>query len=464
MKRANRLNSFKKPLPPIGRRNFLRGLGACIALPALHSMTPSGLFAEEAALQLATTKTGAPLRTAFVMFPNGAIQPNWWPSGGLKDFVLRKTLSPLENQRNNIQVLGGLDHNLANPNGDGGGDHARGNGVFLTGVKLNKSATDIRAGISIDQVIANQVGSMTRFPSLELSCDPTRRSANCDSGYSCAYQYNISWKSASTPMTPESNPRLAFERMFGEGTHGTRTANVQQRMMNRRSVLDFVINDTQALMKDLAYDDKEKFDQYLTGVRDVEARIQKAEQHGPTTDPAQETPSGIPENHTEYLNLMYDMMLLAFKTDSTRVATFLVGHDGDNRSHPHIGISEGHHDISHHQNRADRMDKVAKIDKFYVERFAAFLDRLDNEYDLDGNSILHNSRIVYGCSNADSNDHTHENLPVLLAGAGGGKLDTGRYVNHGSAPMSNLYMTLAEQAGLTNLSSFGDSTGFLKNV
>ena len=448
----------------LSRRNFLRGLGACVALPAFASLLPSRLFAADPALQLATTPTGAPLRTAFISFPNGAIPSRWWPEGGLTDFRFNATLQPLESMRKSLQVFGGLAHANANPGNDGGGDHARGSSVFLTGVRLNKSATDVRAGISIDQVIANHVGHLTRFPSLEMTCDANRKSADCDSGYSCAYQYNVSWQSPTTPMTPESNPRLVFERLFGAGVHGERAANAQRRMMDRRSVLDFVLNDARRLQTRLDATDRTKLDQYLTGVRDVEMRIQRAERFGPNIDPDQATPVGIPALESEYVELMYDMLLLAFKTDSTRVATFILGHDGDNRSFSEIGISEGHHDLSHHQNNPERVEKVAQIDRWYAEQFAKFLQKMDASPDVDGNSLLHNSRIIYGSGNADGNRHTHENLPIVLAGGGGGLLHTGRYVQHGNVPMSNLFLTLADQVGVPSLERFGDSTARLGNV
>ena len=452
----------------MNRRHFLRGLGACVALPTFGSLLSGRLSAAAAATaagaQLATTATGAPLRTAFVFFPNGAIPARWWPEGGATDFKLNSTLLPLEPVRRHVQVLGGLDHINATAGNDGGGDHARGNGTFLTGVRINKSATDVRAGISIDQVMANRIGHLTRFRSLELTCDINRPASGCDSGYSCAYQYNISWQSPTTPMTPENNPRLVFERLFGAGAHGERAANAQGRLLARRSVLDFVMDDARRLQGRLDHGDKDKLDQYLTGVRDVEARIQQAEKFGPNIDPVQATPAGIPTSHADYIDLMYDMMLLAFKTDSTRVATFVLGHDGDNRSFSQIGIAEGHHDLSHHQNNEERVDKVAQIDRWYVERFAAFLRRLDATEDVDGKSILHNSRIVYGGGNADANRHTHDNLPVILAGGGGGLLSAGRYVQHGAKPMSNLFLSLADQVGVTDLKSFGDSTGRLANV
>ena len=455
---------LRKQLRALSRRNFLRGMGASLALPAFVSLTPGKLLAATQALETATTPTGAPLRTAFVAFPNGAIPDRWWPTGGMADFGLSETLAPLANVRDRVQILRGMDHENANPGNDGAGDHARGNGVFLTGVRLKKSATDIQAGISIDQVIANDIGHLTRLPSLELTCDANRQSSGCDSGYSCAYQYNVSWRSPTQPMTPENNPRLVFERLFGPGEHGHRQANAKVRMENRRSVLDFVMEDARSLQRKLDSSDREKLDQYLTGVRDVESRIERAERFGPNVDPQRRTPDGIPESHVEYVQVMYDMMLLAFKTDSTRVCTFVLGHDGDNRSFGEIGISEGHHELSHHQNREDRIEKVATIDHWYVTQFARFLQRMDETADVDGNSLLHNSRIIYGSGNADGNRHTHHDLPVILAGGGGGLLTPGRYVTHSNQPMSNLFLTLADQAGVKNLERFGDSTGRLGNV
>jgi hypothetical protein len=457
------------PFSALNRRQFLRGVGAGIALPAFASLLPARAFAASAsasAAPLGVTATGAPLRTAFVFFPNGAIPAAWWPETGATaaEFAFNSALAGLAPVRRSVQVMGGLDHANANGGVDGAGDHARGNGVFLTGVRLKKSATDIRAGVSIDQIIANQIGHLTRLPSLELTCDATRKSGDCDSGYSCAYQYNLAWKNANTPMPPESNPRLVFERLFGPGAHGERAAAAQRRIAERRSVLDFVLDDTRRMAGRLDSSDRSKLDQYLTGVREVEARVQRAEQFGPNADPDRATPAGIPGSQAGYVDLMYDMMLLAFQTDSTRTITFLLGHDGDNRSFSEIGIAEGHHDLSHHQDNAERIEKLKQIDKWYVDRFAAFLTRMDAVKDIDGRSLLHNSRIVFGSGNADSNRHTHTNLPVLLAGHGGGQLTPGRFVKHGAKPMSNLFLTLADQAGAKNLERFGDSTGRLADV
>lgn len=450
---------------PPSRRHFLRGLGATIALPAFSSLSPSRLLAADgAAATLATTASGAPLRTAFVYFPNGAIPASWWPSGEGAEFEFKKTLKPLEAHKNDIQVLGGLTHKNADGGPDGAGDHARANGTFLTGVRLNKSATNVRAGVSIDQVIARQIGHLTRFPSLELSCESGRQSGACDSGYSCAYQFNLSWSSPTTPMPPESNPRLSFERLFGSGTPEQRVANLKRRRQEQRSILDFAMEDARSMQKRLGSKDQEKLDQYLSGVREIETRIEKAEKFGDAKGPEVDTPPGIPPDYGDHIQLMFDMLILAFQTDSTRVATLLLAHDGSNRSFDHIGISEGHHDLTHHQNRKEWIEKVADIDLWYVNQFAKFLEKLKTTKDTDGQSLLHNSMIVYGSGNADGNRHTHSNLPVVLAGGGGGTFKPGRFVKHGSKPLTNLYLGMTERIGIQGLDRFGDSAGRLTDL
>src|SRR5262245_47873018 len=321
----------------LSRRHFLPGVGACLALPSLESLRPLGLLASEtkAASGLATTATGAPLRTAFIYFPNGAIQPTWWPKSEGKDFELNRTMEPLEKVKHQLQVLGGMDHVNATPGPDGAGDHARASGTFLTGVRVRKTAgADIHAGISIDQVIANKIGHVTRFPSLELTCDAVRKSGNCDSGYSCAYQYNLSWRSATQPVAPEPNPRLLFERLFGGGAPGERKESLKRRQEQQRSILDFVLEDARSLQGQLAARDKQKLDEYLSSVREIEKRIEHAEQFSATPDPKIETPAGIPANFQDYIEIMYDMMVLAFQTDSTRIATFLLANEGS-RSEEH---------------------------------------------------------------------------------------------------------------------------------
>src|ERR1051326_2279935 len=397
------------------RRHFLRGIGACIALPAFESLRPVSLFAAPAG-KLATAASGAPLRAAFLFFPNGAIPSAWRPTGEGKDFEFSRTLKALEPLRPHIQILGELDQKAAYGGPDGAGDHARRHGVFLTRVRPKKSATDIRAGISIDQAIAREIGHLTRFPSLELSSDAIRTSGACDSGYACAYQYNLSWSSATTPVAAESNPRMVFERLFGTGAPGERAENMKRRQQEQRSVLDFVLEDARGMSQRLNGRDKDKLDQYLTGIREIEASIQKAEQFGIAKDPGVETPLGIPQDRAQYVQLMFDMLALAFQTDSTRVATLLLGHDGDNRSLPEAGISEGHHDLSHHFNNEEKIQKLMDIDLWYARQFAKFLEKLRNTKDVDGNSLLHNSMILYGSGNADGNRHPHSDLPLVLAG------------------------------------------------
>src|SRR5579875_2455958 len=448
----------------LNRRTFLRGAGACIALPLFESLGMSKLFAAAPAAKLASTATGAPLRTAFLYIPNGTIPSAWWPTGQGTEFSWSRTLKPLEKHKAHLQILGGLGHKNAEAGPDGAGDHARGNSTFLTGVRLRKSATDIRAGISIDQVLAQAYGHLTRFASLELGCDSGARSGACDSGYACAYQFNLSWSSPTMPKTPESNPRRVFERLFGEGKPGERQANLLRRQQEDKSVLDFVLDDARSMRKRLDSTDKHKLDQYLAGIREVETRIQKTEQFGRVKDPGIETPPGIPTEYAEHIQLLFDMLVLAFQTDSTRLATVLLAHDGSNRSFDQIGITEGHHDLTHHQNRKEWIDKVADIDLWYVQQLARFLDKMNQVKDVDGHSLLHNSMIVYGSGNADGNRHTHTNLPVLLAGCGGGALRTGRYVKHTDQPLSNLFLSLGHVLGVRNLERFGDSTAALKDI
>lgn len=447
------------------RRNFLRGIGACIALPAFEAALAGRAFAAAPALAPATTATGAPLRMAFLYFPNGAIPKDWNPTGTGKDFAFGNTLTPLESLRHRVQVLSGLEHKNAEAGADGAGDHARANGTFLTGVRVKKtSGSDIYAGISADQIAANHIGNRTRFASLELSTDPHRKSGGCDSGYSCAYESNISWRSPTSPMAPESNPRMVFERLFGAGAHGERGASLERRRAQQRSILDFVMDDAKSVQARLTHRDKAKMDEYLTGLREIEQRIVTAESFKDIPDPAMQTPDGIPAAYDDYIRLTFQMMTLAFETDATRVSSLILAHDGSNRPFPEIDIAEGHHSLSHHRNNAELIEKVARIDRFYAERFAEFLAMLEAKQDLDGQSILHNSMIVYGCGNSDGNRHTHVELPVILAGNGGGLLTPGRHVENRETPMCNLYLNMLDAMGVPALDRFGDSTGRLSNI
>lgn len=444
--------------PALNRRRFLRGVGASIALPAFASLVPLRHAVAETVAP-ATTATGAPLRMAFMSIPNGVQQDHWFPDGDGSEFTLNETMKPLEPLKRHLQVISGLKHENATPGNDGAGDHARANATFLTGARARKTAgKDIHVGISIDQVAAQKLGDVTRFPSLELSCDAIRNSGSCDSGYACAYQYNLAWTSATTPLTPEPNPRLVFERLFGSGKHGERQRSLAIRRQTQRSVLDFVLEDAADVQRQLGKQDQRKLDEYLTGVRSIERRIQSAERFGETPDPDMPTPNGIPGNFGLHMEVMYDLMVMAFQTDSTRIATLLLSYDGSNRTFPDLGITEGHHYLTHNQRKDDLAQKVAEIDLYYMERFAKFLDKLAQTKDVDDNSLLHNSMIVYGGAIADGNRHTHDNLPVILAGAGGGALETGRYVQLDDTPMANLFVSMLNHYGV-NADSFGDSTG-----
>ena len=451
--------------PTHNRRNFLRGLGGCIALPAFETFAPRAIAAGAGAPAIATPATGAPMRMAFLYFPNGAIQKNWRPTGSGTDFKFGSTLAPLDALRHRVQVISGLEHLNANAGNDGAGDHARANGTFLTGVRVKKTAgSDIYAGVSIDQIAAQKIGKATRFASLELSTDPHRKSGNCDSGYSCAYESNLAWRTPTSPLSPGSNPRLVFERLFGTGTHGQRGANLAQRRAQQRSILDFVMDDAKSVQARLTNRDKAKMDEHLTGVREIEERIVTAEAFTNIPDPEMATPDGIPTGYDDYIKLMFRMLALAFETDATRVASLLLAHDGSNRSFPEIEIAEGHHSLSHHRDTPELIEKVAQIDRFYADRFAEFLTLLETKHDADGHSVLHNSMIVYGCGNSDGNRHTHADLPVVLAGNGGGALHPGRHFETGATPMCNLYLNMLDQMGVTGLDRFGDSTGRLASV
>jgi hypothetical protein len=444
----------------VSRRLFFKGVGMCMGLPLLESMLPSQLRAATALPQPGTTASGAPLRMAFMYFPNGARQDYWWPAATGEGFDLARTMEPLAPLKKSIQVVGGLSLHPADPGDDGGGDHARANATFLTGTRARKTeGSDIHGGVSVDQVAAKHVGQATRFPSLELSCDSVRKAGGCDSGYSCAYVYNISWQSPTTPMTPEPNPRLVFERLFGSGSPEQRQRNFELRLRTQKSLLDFVLDDARSMGGQLSRRDQEKLDEYLTSVREIERRIQHAESFGPLPDIKTAAPDGIPADYGQHMDLMYDLLTLAFQTDSTRVATLLLAGDGTNRAFPEIGIAEGHHYCSHHRGNVDLLDKVGRIDRFYMERFARFLTKLETMKDPDGSSVLSNSMIVYGCGNSDGNQHTHTNLPLVLAGRGGGSLASGRSVKFNGESVTNLYMGLVRRMGVEDVPRIGDSTG-----
>ncbi len=451
------------PLTATNRRGFLRGIGASLALPALDAFRP--LLAAGFERAMATTATGAPLRMAYLYIPNGVNLNLWRPEGTTASYKLGETFKSMEALRDDFQIYTGFEQKNASGGSDGAGDHARGVASFLTSARARKTAgSDIHLGISVDQVAAQAAQTLTRLSSLELSAEGVRKSGNCDSGYSCAYQFNLSWRSEDQPMTPESNPRAVFERLFGSGTDKERAANLGQRYASKKSVLDFVEQDAKAMQKYLGRSDRHKLDEYLTGVREIERQVEKAEAMGIPKSPGVPAPDANPGSYKEQLNLMLDMMVLAFKTDSTRVATFLMAHDGSNRSFGDIGVSDGHHTISHHQKNPDNLEKIGKIDQFYMERLAYFLDRLKKTPDVDGKSLLHNSMIVYGGCISDGDRHNHNDLPVLVAGHAGGAFSPGRHVDLGEdVPLSNLYLRMLEEFGVKG-KRFGDSTNSLRKI
>ena len=437
------------------RRLFLKGLGAAISLPVFESAR-SLAAASDSARALATTATGSPLRMAYLYVPNG-VNVAKWKSG--------ETLAPLQKYRKHFSVIEGLEAEKASSGGDGGGAHARSNAAFLTGVRPKKTAgADISLGQSVDQYAAARLGQAARFRSLELGTDKVRKSGSCDSGYSCAYQYNLSWRSETLPMTPESNPRLLFERLFGKGSAKERSESQERRRASERSILDFVNEDAKKLNEELGQGDRLKLDEYLTSVREIERRIEQAEQWPLPDSNNLQTPEGIPVTFQEHLRLMFDMLLLAFETDSTRVATFLMSREGSNRNFNHIGVPEGHHTLSHHGKNEQKMAKIAKVDLFYMEQLAYFLERAEAKKDIDGKSILDNSMILYGSGISDGNRHVNRDLPIIMAGGGGGVLMPGKDINLPSdTPITNLYLRMLHEMGIS-AERFGDSTGVLKLV
>lgn len=450
--------------PGTSRRGFLRGLGAAVTLPAFEAFRPL-LAATATGRAVGTTASGAPLRMAYLYIPNGVNLEHWRPKGSAANYEMGDTFKPMEALRNDFQIFTGFEQKNASPGVDGAGDHARGVATFLTSARARKTAgSDIHLGVSADQIAAQAAQSLTRLPSLELSADGVRKAGQCDSGYSCAYQFNMSWRSENQPMTPESNPRAVFERLFGAGSDKERADSLGQRYATKKSMIDFIQQDAKALHRHLGRSDRHKLDEYLTGVREIELQVEKSEAMGLPIDPGVPAPEDKPGTYKEHLRLMMDMMVLAFKTDATRISTFLMAHDGSNRNFQEIGVSDGHHNLSHHQQRKENLEKIAKIDHFYMEQLAYFLERLKNTPDVDGKSLLHNSMIVYGGCISDGNRHNHDDLPIVVAGNAGGAFTPGRHVELGeNVPLSNLYLRMLQEFGVDE-KRFGDSTDSLRKI
>ncbi len=456
------------PLPSTmkHRRRFLQGVGALMALPAMESFSGSlkSLQAATETAVAATSQTASPLRMAFITFPNGVNYSHWRPTGTGHEMQLNKTFASLEPLKDKFQVFTGFAQNNAAALGDGAGDHARANAAFLTGVHPLKTAgANIQNGVSVDQVAAQQIGHLTRIPSLQLSCEESRNSGFCDNGYSCAYQYNLSWASSDLPIAPESNPRNVFEQLFGRGKPGERSELLKKRLEERKSILDFVMQDARQMSKQISHADRQKMDQYFTNVREIEQQIEHAERF-PLPISSMTAPSGIPQSYQQHIDIMFDLLAVAFETDSTRIASFALAHEGSTRNFLELGISEGHHYLSHHGEDPYKLELYAKIDRFYADRLAYLLRKLEQTKDPWGKSVLDQSMIVYGCAIGDGNKHNHNDLPIVVAGGAGGTFQPGRHVKfNNDVPLTNLYLTMLDRYGI-QLDRLGDSTGLVTNV
>lgn len=436
--------------PRLSRRTMLRGIGACVALPLLEAMHGPG-----------RAQAGQrPQRLLFVYAPNGKHMADWTPTTEGAGFALPPLLQPLHAVRDELLVLSGLALRPADSNGDGPGDHARAMAAFLTGCHARRTAgADLRAGVSIDQVAAARLGTMTRFASLEIGCEGGRTTGVCDNGYSCAYQTNLSWRTPTMPLSKEINPRLLFERLFGRPTNADGTA---RRVRDRCSILDFVAEDARQIRTQLGATDRRRLDEYLTGVREIEQRLQRAQ---PVIEVGQSRlarPTGIPQDFREHARLLTDLLVLALQADLTRIATFVLGNDGSNRSYREVNVPEGHHDISHHGGDPAKVDKLRRINRLHVEQFAYLLERLRAVREGQG-TLLGRSLVVYGSGISDGDRHNHDNLPILLAGRAGG-VRPGRHVRHpAGTPLTNLYLSLLHRLDV-DLPAFGDATGRLGSL
>jgi hypothetical protein len=439
----------------LGRRTVLRGLGAAVGLPLLESMTP--------ALSQGATAKQTPNRLLFSYIPIGATMEAWTPEGEGPNYTMNRILKPLEPFRQDLSILSGLDHAQAYALGDGGGDHARAAACFLTGVHPKKTATDILSGISADQIVAQAIGSQTRFASIELGCEDSRTVGACDSGYSCAYQNTMSWRTPTSPMPPEINPRVVFERLFGSEDLSLSKEERARNFATRKSILDWVVEDTQRLNQTLPSEDRRKIDEYLYSIREVEQRIESAEKDNREFTPSIDKPSGVPVLFSDYLKLMFDLQLLAIQSDLTRVTTFMFGREGSLRTYNEIGIPDPHHPTTHHRGNPELVEKVTKINTFHAEHFAYFLGRLKSTPEGDGN-LLDHSMVVYASAIADGSRHTHTDLPAIIAGHGKGALKVGQHTRYAEGtPMTNLWLTLLDRMDI-HPETIGDSTGRLEHL
>ena len=443
----------KKHLP---RRTFLRGLGASVALPLLDSMVPA-LTAQE------LTSAAPVKRLGIIYVPNGVFMDNWTPPEEGSDFSLPSTMEPLSPFQDQMLVLTGLSNKMGDAwPGEGAGDHARAAGAYLTGVHPKKTeGADLQAGLSMDQIIARQLGQHTQLTSLELSLESRENVGACDPGYACAYANTLCWSSATTPLPMENNPRVVFERLFG-GNESTDPEAWRARRDEDSSILDAVGDKIAKLQGDLGHRDQLKLDEYLDSIRNAERRIQMAEVQSERELPVIEQPAGVPATFQEHAKIMFDLQLLAFQADLTRVITFMVGHETSQRAYPEIGVPDAHHPLSHHGGSAEKIEKLIRVNGYHAEMFAYYLDRMKNTPD-SGGSLLDNSTILYGSGMSDGNGHNHHNLPTLIVGGGTGSIKGNRhlvYPREQETPIANLFLDMLEKFDIP-LESFGDSTGNL---
>lgn len=440
----------------ISRRQVLRGMGTALALPMLEGALPLSALAQS------LRPAQRPNRIAFLFVPNGVNMEHWTPAteGALE--TLPTVLEPLQPLKSEFQVLTGLAQRNAFALGDGPGDHARSSAAWLTGVHPKKTAgSDIQNGISADQVASQHIGGRTRLPSLELGCERGAVSGNCDSGYSCAYSSSISWRSPTTPMPKEVNPRMVFERLFGDSELADES--LQKRRKQRISILDLVAEDAAELKRKLGSRDKLKIEEYFTSVRDIETRLERMEESEAKLVKMGQKPTGVPSDYGEHVRLMGDMMILAFQADLTRISTFMFANEGSNRNYRNIGISDGHHDISHHGKQAEKLEKKRQIDRFHVEQLAYILNRMRSIREVEG-TLLDNTMLLYGGGIGDGDRHNHDDLPILLAGRGAGKLKPGRHVRfRQGTPLNNLFLSMLDKVGV-DVEQLGDSTGKLQGL
>jgi hypothetical protein len=443
----------------LARRTFLKGLGTAVALPALEGLLP-------AAAQAAPAAGERPLRMVFMFVPNGVNMEHWRPGPAGELGELPYILEPLKDLKHKMNVLSGLAHDKARANGDGPGDHARSASAFLTASQPYKTAgADIKVGVSVDQFAAQHLSLPTKFASLELGLERGAQAGNCDSGYSCAYSSAISWRTESTPVAKEVDPRQVFDRLFGNGQTPEMDESRAKRDRLRKSILDFVSDDAKRLQGQLSLKGQRKLDEYLSSIREIEKRVELASAAANEDRPTGAVrPTGIPREYNDHARLMLDMLALAFQSDLSRISTFMLANEGSNRPYRNLGISDGHHQISHHQRDPEKLEKIKNINRFHAEQLAYFVKKLDSFEEGEGTTVLDNTMVVYGCAIGDGNRHNHDDLPVLMLGGGGGTLKTGRHLIYPrETPMANLFLSMLDRMG-TKAERFGDSTGRLDNL